>query len=86
VANGVGLIAACDLAVVAEGTKLGATAVNVGLFCMGPAAGGLQIEWESQMIDVITPASPLGQKLLGKSVGEAVALSPGYAGSILRVD
>jgi enoyl-CoA hydratase/carnithine racemase len=37
VANGVGLIAACDLAVVAEGTKLGATAVNVGLFCMGPA-------------------------------------------------
>lgn len=37
VANGVGLIAACDLAVVAEGTKIGATAVNVGLFCMGPA-------------------------------------------------
>ena len=37
VANGVGLIAACDLAIVAEGTKLGATAVNVGLFCMGPA-------------------------------------------------
>lgn len=37
VANGVGIIAACDLAVVAEGTKLGATAVNAGLFCMGPA-------------------------------------------------
>ena len=37
VANGAGLIAACDLAVVAEGTKIGATAVNVGLFCMGPA-------------------------------------------------
>jgi enoyl-CoA hydratase/carnithine racemase len=37
VANGVGLIAASDLAIVAEGTKLGATAVNVGLFCMGPA-------------------------------------------------
>ncbi|MGD9032246.1 MAG: enoyl-CoA hydratase-related protein [Desulfobacteraceae bacterium] len=37
VANGVGLIAACDLAIVAEGTKLGATAINVGLFCMGPA-------------------------------------------------
>jgi len=37
VANGVGLIAACDLAIVAEGTKIGATAVNVGLFCMGPA-------------------------------------------------
>ena len=37
VANGAGLLAACDLAVVAEGTKIGATAINVGLFCMGPA-------------------------------------------------
>jgi len=37
VANGAGIIAACDLAVVAEGTKIGATAINVGLFCMGPA-------------------------------------------------
>jgi enoyl-CoA hydratase/carnithine racemase len=37
VANGAGLIAASDLAVVAEGTKIGATAINVGLFCMGPA-------------------------------------------------
>lgn len=37
VANGAGLLAACDLAVVAEGTKIGTTAINVGLFCMGPA-------------------------------------------------
>ena len=37
VANGAGLLAACDLAIVAEGTKIGATAINVGLFCMGPA-------------------------------------------------
>ena len=37
VSNTHGLIAACDLAVVAEGTKIGATAINVGLFCMGPA-------------------------------------------------
>jgi len=37
VANGAGLLAACDLAVVAAGTKIGATAINVGLFCMGPA-------------------------------------------------
>ena len=36
-ANGAGLVAAADLAVVAEGTKIGATAINVGLFCMGPA-------------------------------------------------
>ncbi|UCF83085.1 MAG: enoyl-CoA hydratase/isomerase family protein [Desulfobacteraceae bacterium] len=37
VANGAGLIAACDLAIIAEGTKIGTTAINVGLFCMGPA-------------------------------------------------
>jgi enoyl-CoA hydratase/carnithine racemase len=36
-ANGLGLVAACDLAVVAEGTQLGATAPKVGLFCMGPS-------------------------------------------------
>jgi enoyl-CoA hydratase/carnithine racemase len=36
-ANGIGLVAACDLAVLAEGTRLGATAPKVGLFCMGPA-------------------------------------------------
>jgi enoyl-CoA hydratase/carnithine racemase len=36
-ANGIGLVAACDLAVAAEGTRFGATAPKVGLFCMGPA-------------------------------------------------
>jgi enoyl-CoA hydratase/carnithine racemase len=37
VANGTGLLAACDLAVAAEGTRIGTTAIHVGLFCMGPA-------------------------------------------------
>jgi enoyl-CoA hydratase/carnithine racemase len=37
VANGAGVLAACDLAVITEETKIGATAINVGLFCMGPA-------------------------------------------------
>lgn len=36
-ANGLGLVAACDIAVAAEGTMFGATAPKVGLFCMGPA-------------------------------------------------
>ena len=36
-AFGGGLIAACDLAIVSKGTKIGVHAVNVGLFCMGPA-------------------------------------------------
>ncbi len=36
VANGIGLVAASDLAIVTEDIKMGATAINVGLFCMGP--------------------------------------------------
>ncbi len=37
VANGIGLVAACDLAIAADNAMFGATAINVGLFCMGPA-------------------------------------------------
>ncbi|MBI9086537.1 MAG: enoyl-CoA hydratase/isomerase family protein [Desulfobacterales bacterium] len=37
VANGAGLVFACDLAVAAESAKFGTTAVNVGLICLGPA-------------------------------------------------
>ncbi len=37
VANGIAIVAASDLAIAAEGARFGATAVNIGLFCMGPA-------------------------------------------------
>lgn len=36
VANGMGLVAAADLAIAAENTKMGLTAINVGLNCVGP--------------------------------------------------
>ncbi|MFO7715549.1 enoyl-CoA hydratase/isomerase family protein [Desulfosarcina sp.] len=35
-ANGAGLVAACDLAVAADNAKMGLTAINVGLNCVGP--------------------------------------------------
>lgn len=35
-ANGMGLVAAADLAIAAEHTKMGLTAINVGLNCVGP--------------------------------------------------
>ena len=35
-ANGMGLMAAADLAIAAENTKMGLTAINVGLNCVGP--------------------------------------------------
>ncbi|HDP78858.1 MAG TPA: enoyl-CoA hydratase/isomerase family protein [Mesotoga infera] len=37
VANGIGVVASADLAIATDDTKFGATAVKVGLFCMGPA-------------------------------------------------
>ena len=37
VANGAGLVCACDLAVAAEDARIGTTAINVGLICLGPA-------------------------------------------------
>jgi len=36
VANGAGLLFAADFAIVAAGTKIGTTAINVGLLCSGP--------------------------------------------------
>lgn len=35
-ANGAGLVAACDLAIAADNAKMGLTAINVGLNCVGP--------------------------------------------------
>ncbi len=36
VANGMGLVAAADLAIVGENARMGLTAINVGLNCVGP--------------------------------------------------
>ena len=35
-ANGAGLVAACDLAIAADTARMGLTAINVGLNCIGP--------------------------------------------------
>ncbi|MBN2232909.1 MAG: enoyl-CoA hydratase/isomerase family protein [Deltaproteobacteria bacterium] len=35
-ANGAGVVAACDLAVMADNARMGLTAINVGLNCVGP--------------------------------------------------
>lgn len=39
-------------------------------FFVGPAAGGIEIEMDHLSFTVITPDSPLGAKLMGKSVGD----------------
>ncbi|MBS7527667.1 enoyl-CoA hydratase/isomerase family protein [Fusibacter paucivorans] len=53
VANGIGLVAACDLAIAAENAKFGATAVNVGLFCMGPAVPLLKSLGRKKTLELI---------------------------------
>ncbi len=44
---------------------------------IGPAEGGLKITDDRTEIMVITPASPLGRELLGKSLGDAVEIEAG---------
>jgi len=44
---------------------------------IGPAEGGLKIGLDGREITVITPASPLGRELLGRSVGDAVEVETG---------
>lgn len=41
---------------------------------LGPEAGGLKIEEDGAEIIVITPGSPLGRALLGKSAGDRVEI------------
>lgn len=47
------------------------------LVFLGPAAGGLRLEFDKEKIMVITPASPLGRKLIGKQCGDLIELEIG---------
>lgn len=46
-------------------------------YFLGPAEGGTEVIHEGRTVLLITPASPLGRKLLGKSAGDSVTLQPG---------
>ncbi len=73
-ANGAGLVAAADLAVVADNARLGLTAINVGLNCVGP---------------VIPVARSVGRKfalemlLYGELIGAQDALSKGLVNRVV---
>ncbi|MBC2606829.1 transcription elongation factor GreAB [Pelagicoccus albus] len=49
-------------------TTLGSAGREV--FFIGPARGGLELETESGPITVVTPKSPLGSQMIGKSLGQ----------------
>jgi len=54
-------------------------------YFLGPFAGGTEVLHEGQEVVVITPASALGQKLIGKRTGDAVAMQPGVSGKVVAV-
>jgi transcription elongation GreA/GreB family factor len=47
------------------------------LYFIGPKSGGLEIQHNRQEITVITPQSPLGQNLAGKTVGAQWSIPQG---------
>ncbi len=53
VANGIGLVAAADLAIASDTARFGATAINVGLFCMGPAVPLLKSLGRKRTLELI---------------------------------
>jgi len=62
VANGAGIIASCDLAVVEEGIRIGLTAVNVGLFCMGPAVPVSRILGRKRCLELLMTGDMIDAK------------------------
>lgn len=54
-------------------------------YFIGPFAGGTEILHEGAEIVVITPASALGQKLLGKRAGESIPLQPGLSAKVTTI-
>ena len=52
-ANGAGLVFACDLAVASEDAKLGTTAINVGLICTGPAVPLARIVGRKKCLEMV---------------------------------
>ena len=54
-------------------------------YFLGPLAGGTEIVHEGNDIVIITPASPLGQKLIGRRAGEVIALRPGAVAKVCAV-
>jgi transcription elongation GreA/GreB family factor len=51
------------------------------LYFLGPARGGMDVEFAGKSVTVITPASPLGRQLVGKKRGDSVVM-PGTKGPV----
>jgi len=54
-------------------------------YFLGPFAGGTEIVHERHEVVVITPASALGQKLVGRRAGDILTLHPGTTAKVVTV-
>lgn len=54
-------------------------------YFIGPSEGGTEVVHEGREVVVITPSSPLGQKLVGKRVGDGIAIRPGVTAKVIFV-
>lgn len=76
-ANGAGLVAACDLAVASEKARLGLTAINIGLNCIGPVMAVRRSVGRKQALsmllsgDLIPAPEALAMGLINRVVAEA---------------
>ena len=58
---------------------------EVDVYMLLPCAGGTEVEVDGQTVTVITPASPLGQQLMGNFEAGFIQLPSGAEGIILDV-
>ncbi len=76
-ANGAGLVAASDLAVAGEKARMGLTAINVGLNCVGPVVPVTRSVGRKRALellfygDLISAGEALGMGLINKVIPEA---------------
>lgn len=54
-------------------------------YFMGPASGGTEVQVGGDEILVVTPAAPLGQKLMGQKMGDVVDAGNGRLWTITKV-
>ena len=58
---------------------------SVFVFFLLSAGGGTELEVDGREVTVITPESPVGAALIGKSEGESYTVRAGLKGTVLRM-
>lgn len=74
--NGAGLVAAADMAIAADNARIGYTAVNVGLFCLGPAVPLTRMVGRKRALELL---------LYGELISAQDALAMGLVNKIFPV-